>query len=100
MRRNMFKNYSKAVREASAQISSQMELDRKSREEIARKEVKARNRVDISLEEYEAMKSEISSLQQQLNQMKNKFKLFNDVAELNIIPGTMDVLSSYDVMNM
>ena len=43
-------------------ISAQMKMDRKSREDIAEKEIKARDRVDISLEEYERMKNEISSL--------------------------------------
>ena len=58
-------DYSKGLNEASLRISSQMELDRISRENIAQKEIKARDRVDISLEEYEKMKKDIAWLTNQ-----------------------------------
>lgn len=48
--------------EAARRITTEMTRDRESREKIAEKEIKARDRVDISLEEYENMKKEISEL--------------------------------------
>ena len=93
-------DYSKGLSEMSSRISSQMQLDRKSREDIAQKEIKARDRVDISLDEYEKMKSEISSLRWQVSQMNNKLMQFNEVIELNIVPDTMITLYDYDPLNM
>lgn len=44
--------------EAAARITSEMEADRRSREKIAQAEIKARDRVDITLEENERIKAE------------------------------------------
>lgn len=47
---------------AAARMAAEMRQGRESQEKIAREEIKARNRVDISLEEYENMKKEIEKL--------------------------------------
>ena len=100
----MFNKYvyvdSKGQERAAMRITSQMKLDRESRENIAQKEIKARDRVDISLEEYERMKNEISSLRSEIAQMRNKLELFNEVIELDIIPDTLVVLYDHDICNM
>jgi HAMP domain-containing protein len=81
-------------------ISTQMQMDRISRENIAEKEIKARDRVNISLDEYERMKEEISSLQWEVNQMRNKMELFKEVIDLNIIQDTFVDLYDYDPFEM
>lgn len=81
-------------------ISTQMQMDRISRENIAEKEIKARDRVNISLDEYERMKEEISSLQWEINQMRNKMELFKEVIDLNIISDTFVNLYNYDPFEM
>lgn len=96
----VYQDGSKGIREAASQISSQMQRDRESRENIAQKEIKARDRVDISLEEYERMKNEISSLRWEVNQMRNKMELFSEVIDLNIIPDTFIDLYDYDPFEM
>ena len=92
-------DYSKGLERASSRICSQMELDRKSKENIAQKEIKARNRVDISLEEYERMKDEISSLRCEVNQMRNRLEQFNEVVELNIVSDTMNILYDHNIID-
>ena len=91
----VYQDCSKGTRE----ISRQMQIDRISRENIAEKEIKARDRVNISLDEYERMKNEISSLRWEVNQMRNKMELFKEVIDLNIIPDTfVDLYDDYDPM--
>lgn len=92
----IYQDYSKGMNA----ISTQMRMDRISRENIAEKEIKARDRVDISLDEYERMKEEISSLQWEVNQMRNKMELFKEVIDLNIIPDTFVDLYDYDPFEM
>lgn len=96
----VYQDGSKEIREAASKISSQMQRDRESREDIAQKEIKARDRVDISLEEYERMKNEISSLRWEVSQMRNKMELFGEVINLNIIPDTFIDLYDYDPFEM
>lgn len=81
-------------------ISNQMQMDRISRENIAEKEIKARDRVNISLGEYERMKNEISSLRWEVNQMRNKMELFKEVIDLNIIQDTFVDFYDYDPCKM
>ena len=83
-----------------SKVSSQMQLDRISRDNIAQKEIKARDRVNISLEEYERMKYDKSSLQWQVNQLRNKLKQFEEVIDLDIVQDTMVVLTDYDPFDM
>lgn len=75
--------------EAAARVTAEMELDRESRERIAREEIKARDRVNITLEEYESMKREIKSLTASNNEYKRKFILFKDILWLKIDPDTL-----------
>lgn len=79
-----------------SKVATQMRLDRESREEIAEKEFRVRDRVDISRDEYESMKDEIKRLQIELNCAENKLEKFGEVANLNIVPNTMDVMFSED----
>lgn len=100
----MFDKYiyhsSESVEKAAMRLESQMILDRISRENITKEQIKAKDRVDISLEEYEKMKKEISSLQWEVNQMRNKMELFKDIIDLNIIPDTFIDLYDYDPCEM
>ena len=79
-----------------SEVATQMQLDRKSREEIAEKEFRVRDRVDISRDEYESMKDEIKRLQIELNYAENKLENFKEVVNLNIVPNTMEVMFSED----
>ena len=90
---NVINNHSK--------VANQMRLDRKSREKLAKKEIKARDRVDISLEEYEEIKNKIKDLQGELAQMKYILSNFGGVENLNIIPNTTEIRFSdcYDFLS-
>ena len=79
-------------------ISNQMQMDRISRENIAEKEIKARDRVNISLDEYERMRNKISSLEWKIDEMRDMVKLFKGVIDLNIIPDTFVDLYDYDIL--
>lgn len=75
-----------------SEVSNQMQLDRESREEIAKRELKVRDRVDISLDEYESMKDEIKRLQSELRCANNKLEKFGVAANLNAIPSTINIV--------
>lgn len=90
---NIINNHSK--------VANQMRLDRESREKLAEREIKARDRVDISLKEYEEIKNKIKDLQEEIAQMKYILSNFGGVENLNIIPNTTEVRFSdcYDILN-
>lgn len=85
----------KLHRESEEHISR---LNRESNERISQNEIKSKNRVDISLEEYERMKSNITKLEHELYIVKNKLEPFKEVAGLNIIPDTFHILNDKDCM--
>lgn len=89
----IYHDYSKGI----SQISCQMEKDRKSRECISENEIKARNRVDISLEEYEEMKCKISDLKWENNNLRELFKDFKDLVKLDVIPDSIEYLFTEDI---
>lgn len=92
----MFDTY-KTIHDYS-QIAKEMELDRKSNERISQNEIKSKDRVDITLEEYERMKSNITRLEHELYIVKNKLEPFKEVVGLNIILDTFHILQSKDCL--
>jgi hypothetical protein len=65
----------------------------KSNEEIAwaiREQTKSKDRVDISLEEYEHMKKEIEELKNENHSYENYFKRLNFPYDAKIIPSTIE----------
>lgn len=77
------KYYTTKVVNDFSEVSKQLELDRISRERIAEKEMRVRDRVDISLVEYEELKK-----------YKSLSKHFGKFSNLNIVPDTMDIFYS------
>lgn len=65
---------------------------------ISQKEIKARDRVDISLEEYEQLKNEITSLRYENASLKNIFtRIGIPIKVINyILPNTVAVRKSKD----
>lgn len=88
------KYYTTKVVNDYSEVSSQMRLDRESREKIAEREIRARDRVDISRDEYESMKDEIKRLQSELCCANYKLENFGVAANLNIVPNTTNVFFS------
>ena len=74
-------NYSK--------LSDQIERDRKSRELIAEKQIRVKDRVDISLEEYEKMKSEISRLEYEKQELLKYLGYFKQFIRYDIVPDSI-----------
>ena len=72
-----------------SKVAEQMQFDRESRERISENEIKSKNRVDISLEEYEKMKFENEDLKRKLYTLENKVEPFKEILELNILPDTL-----------
>lgn len=103
----MFNTY-KTIHNYS-QIAKEMELDRKSNERISQlnresnerisqNEIKSKDRVDITLEEYERMKSDIARLEHELYIVKNKLQPFKEVVSLNIISDTFHITQGKDCL--
>ena len=90
--------FDKYVTHDYSKVSYQMEKDRKSRELIAEKELKTKDRVDISIEEYEKMKSQISNLQWENNRIRGLFKHFEKFVEYNIIPDSIFSMTTRDTL--
>ena len=90
----MFDTY-KTIHDYS-KIAEEMKLNRESNERISQNEIKSKDRVNITLEEYERMKSNIARLEQELYLTKYKLGLFKEVASLNIIPDTFRVYHGKD----
>lgn len=85
--------------EAAARVTAEMELDRESRERIAREEIKARNRVDITLEEYESMKQEIKKLRDSNRFYERVFDRIEIPWDKNIVVDSIDTFENKDYMN-
>ena len=85
----------KLNRESEERISR---LNRESNERISQNEIKSKDRVNITLEEYERIKSNISRLEHELCIAESKLGLFKEVANLNIIPDTFRVSTNRDCM--
>ena len=85
--------------EAAARVTAEMELDRKSREKIAEKEIKARDRVDITLEEYENMKKEIEKLRDTNRFFKAVFDRIEIPWDKNIVVDSVGTFENEDCMN-
>lgn len=81
-----------------SKLSYQMEKDRESRESIAEKELKAKDRVDISLEEYKRMQNEISNLRWENNRIRELFKHFERFVEYDIIPDSIFSMTTRDTL--
>jgi hypothetical protein len=100
----MFNKYiiqdnSRGILEASARMASEMRQDRESREKIAEKEIKARDRVDITLEEYENMKQKIKKLENENHYFKVLFDRIEIPWDKKIIPDSVRVYQDDDPMN-
>lgn len=67
--------------------------------EISSKEIDARNRIDITLAEYERMKNQISELSDENSRLKKSFEKLSIPSELPIIPGTIHRYYSEDAIN-
>lgn len=85
--------------EAARRMAVEMELDRESREKIAEKEIKARDRVNITLEEYENMKREIKRLENENHYFKVLFDRIEIPWDKKIIPDSVRVYQDDDPMN-
>lgn len=85
--------------EAAARVTAEMELDRESRERIAREEIKARDRVNITLEEYESMKREIKKLENENHYFKVLFDRIEIPWDKKIILDSVRVYQDDDLMN-
>lgn len=77
------------IKTASKELSDRMS-------EISRDEIKARDRVDISLEEYERMKEEIRFLRAENAKFREIYESMKIPADLDIIPDSIEVEYSYD----
>ncbi len=64
--------------------------------ETTDKEIKARNRVDISLDEYNAMKEHIRLLSRENDSIKAILDKFNIPFELPIDPSTIEIIACED----
>lgn len=67
--------------------------------ENSSREVEARNRVDITLAEYERMKKQISELSDENRRLKMSFEKIGILSELPIIPETIHRYYSEDAVN-
>lgn len=85
--------------EAAARVTAEMKLDRESREKIAREEIKARDRVNITLEEYENMKQEIKKLRDTNRFFKAVFDRIEIPWDKNIVVDSIDTFEDEDYMN-
>lgn len=90
----MFDTY-KTIHDYS-KIAEEMKLNRESNERISQNEIKSKDRVNITLEEYERMKSNIARLEHELYITKSELGLFEEVASLNIITDTFRVYHGED----
>lgn len=100
----MFNKYiiqdnSRGILEASARVTAEMRRDRESREKIAHEEIKARDRVDITLEEYENMKQEIKELRDTNRFFKAVFDRIEIPWDKNIVVDKITTFEGNDNMN-
>ena len=60
------------------------------------RELRARNRVDISLDEYNEMKTKIEDLQLEIDRLRSNLYELNIPNDISIIPGTVEICTRYD----
>lgn len=63
------------------------------------KEIKARNRVDISLDEYNGMKEHIRALNRENFEMKSILENFKFPLDVPVDPSSIEVITSEDPLN-
>ena len=68
-------------------------------EEISKAEIKARDRVDITLEEYESMKNQIKWLDYEVHRLQSIFEKIQVPYELDIIPDSIETTYCTDHLN-
>lgn len=68
-------------------------------EEISKAEIKSKNRVDISLEEYETMKKQIEWLEYEVYRLQNIMKKIEIPYDLDIIPDSIETTYCDDHLN-
>lgn len=68
-------------------------------EEISKAEIKSKDRVDITLEQYEAMKDEIESLTYEVERLRNILVRIDIPIHLNIIPDSIETSYCKDHLN-
>ena len=79
-------------------IRSNKELGEKLKS-ISDAEIKSKDRVDISLEEYESMKAEIKELKYQVDRLSNILKRIEAPLDKEIIPDSIRTCWCDDIMN-
>lgn len=68
-------------------------------ESISNAEIKSKDRVDISLEEYENMKAEISSLSCEVYELRNILKRIDVPLDKKIVPDSIKTCWCEDAVN-
>ena len=66
-------------------------------DDISKRGIKVRDRVDISLEEYEQMKAEIRRLSIDNRYMTDILSQLRIPLDMRIIPGSIDVVYTHDI---
>ena len=66
-------------------------------DDISKREIKVRDRVDISLEEYERMKNEIRRLNGENIQMRAVLGKFHIPLDVKIIPDSIEINYAHDI---
>ena len=81
-------------------IASALREQTRSAEELSEKEIKSKDRVDITLEEYESMKERIKELEADNRYYKQVCSQFNIPDNIRINPETMTLDSFYNPESM
>lgn len=68
-------------------------------EEISKAEIKSKNRVDISLEEYETMKKQIEWLEYEVRRLQSIFEKIEFPFNLDVIPDSIETTYCNDHLN-
>lgn len=68
-------------------------------EEISKAEIKSKNRVDISLEEYETMKKQIEWLEYEVRRLQSIFEKIEFPFNLDVIPDSIETTYCNDHSN-
>ena len=79
-------------------IASNRELGNKL-ESISKAEIKSKDRVDITLEEYENMKRQISSLTSEVNWLRSILNRIEAPIDKNIVPDSVRTYCRDDILN-